>query len=389
MLNEQRNNPAVVELAFGRAFYAAGSTVYFSKLIDDDIGNIGKCYQVNDPTADDISDLVATDGGEIQIDGSQFIKRLHRFLSGILIFAENGVWYLSGPDSGFTATAYSLRRITTFGLFAVNSVVNVGSAVMYISDTAVHVIQINEQGVIQELDLSTTSIRSWFLANLRSPQVASVYSRERNEVWFLTGTPGHALVYDTRTQGFYPQRFSASSSQPVIWGIGNAPEFTVCSQSSSGLSTCTLSNPQFRDFGQSTEAFLLTWPESLGKFSHIKAISSCTVVLNRTEKNVVGYGEQGYVFDLPSSCLFTAMWDHDSSNAFKRHTTEMNVYRQYRRGFIPDSYPSPVNDGQAVVTSRFPVSGSGYAVQYRFRPAVDQDMQLLGYSVDYKMKGRQ
>ena len=392
---QQKTNPAVVELAFGRAFYAAGNTLYFSKLIEGDIGNIGQCYQVNDPTADDISDLVATDGGEIQVDGAQFIKRLHRFLSGLLIFAENGVWYLSGPDSGFTATAYTLRRITTFGLFAVDSVVNVGSSVMFISNSAIHVIQLNEQGVIQELDISTSSIRSWFLGNLRSQSVFSVYSRDRNEVWFIDGLgqEGTCLVYDTRTQGFYPQRFGLSVTQPIVWGVGNASEFTLCSQSLSSLSTCTLSNPQFRDFGQPTEAFLLTWPENLGKFSHVKAISSCTVVLKRTEKNVLQYDDTtappGYVFDLPSQCLFTALWDHDNSNAFKRHTTEMNVYRHYRRGFIPASLPSAVSDGQTVVTSRFPVSGSGYAVQYRFRTTGDNDMQLLGYSVDYKMKGRQ
>lgn len=381
---ENRTVPIVVEVAFGRAFYAEGSRVYFSRLIDDDLNSLGRCYQVNDPTSDKISDLLATDGGELTVDGAQGINRLHRFLSGILVFARNGVWYVSGPESGFTANAYSLQRVTTNGLEASMSVVNVGPSVMYVGRNAIHAISTNDQGNVQEADLSTGTIKKYF-DSFVSRDVYSVYARDRKEVWMCEPYSGRVLVFDTRTGGFYPQGFNWN----LFGGVGTSDEFVLNVQIADELKTTTLTSRTFLDMGTHYDAYMITWPENLGKFSHLKAIQGMTVVTNKTEENVTGYDLSGYLFDYPSSCLFTAMWDYDNTNAFKRHTTPLEVHRPYRRGFIPDTYPIPLNDGQTVITTKFPVSGSGAAVQFKFEAWPGKDMQLLGYSVDYKMKGRQ
>ena len=387
--DEYRAVPTVVEVAFGRAFYAEGSRVYFSRLIDDDLNSLGRCYQVNDPTSDNISDLLPTDGGEITVDGAQGINRLVRYLSGVLVFARNGVWYLSGPSSGFTATAYSLQKITTFGLYADNSVVSIGPSVLYMSDSAIHQISTNDQGNVQESDITTATIKTYY-STFVSTNVYSVYSLKRKEVWMTDPFSGKALVFDTRTGGMYPQKFEFAFS--VYGGVGTADSFLLNAQKDSLLHTTTPDSRTFKDFGQyAIPAYMVTWPETLGKFSHVKAISSCTVVMNKTEETITNFIEanQKYVFDYPGSCVFTAMWDHDNTNAFKRHTTPMDVYRVYRRGFIPTSYPTPLGDGQTIIASKFPVSGSGSAVQFKFEAEEGKDMQVLGYSVDFKMKGRQ
>lgn len=50
----------------GKIFYLAGDTVLFSQNVNEDANNINKCYQENDPTSEDLSDLLPTDGGSVK-----------------------------------------------------------------------------------------------------------------------------------------------------------------------------------------------------------------------------------------------------------------------------------------------------------------------------------
>ena len=85
----------------GRAFFAGlGTRVYFSRILPD-IRAIGDLYQVNDPTSEEFSDLLDTDGGWIDIPEAAGINKLHVFGSSLLVFARNGVWRISGVDDVF------------------------------------------------------------------------------------------------------------------------------------------------------------------------------------------------------------------------------------------------------------------------------------------------
>src|SRR5690606_21646018 len=56
------SRPPTVSFFSGRVWYACDSTVYFSQVLDDK-AKAGFCYQEADPTSEDISDLIASDGG--------------------------------------------------------------------------------------------------------------------------------------------------------------------------------------------------------------------------------------------------------------------------------------------------------------------------------------
>lgn len=383
---ETRNPPSCLTAAFGRVFYASGNRLYFSRLISDDINNSGRCYQVNDPTSDELPDLLATDGGELQVNGSDDIIALRPFRLGVLAFSSNGVWYLSGPEEGFSATAYTLNKISSNGLYAFNGIVDVGSGVMYAGPRALHLISLNESGVIQEDDITTGRVEKYY-KTIVSPNLYGTFDRINSQVWFIRKdfSDGRGFIFDLRYGAFYPQKIERISGSWVYAGAEVDGSAVFAHAQGSSLPSSTT----FRDYGVDTSAYLLTQPESLGKFALKKAVVTMTAVFNRTETRITGYTGGAYVYDLPSSCVFQAQWDYDSSDAYGRYTTPFNVYRVNRRGFIPQTFPWDLDDGQALVYSKFPVSGSGTMVQYKFTAESGKDMQMLGYTVDYKMKRTQ
>lgn len=137
----------------GRLFYACspgetggdnrsphiGTFVLFSQLVDNRV-DIGKCYQEADPTAEEISDLIDTDGGYIQLPDVINIKALIPFGSQLLVFADNGVWAIAGGDRGFTATEYQSLLLTNNGAISAESIVVTESAVFYWSRNGIYVI---------------------------------------------------------------------------------------------------------------------------------------------------------------------------------------------------------------------------------------------------------
>ena len=59
-----------------------------------------------------------------------------------------------------------------------------------------------------------------------------------------------------------------------------------------------------------------------------------------------------------------------------------------RRGFIPDAFPWAFDTGESVIKKRTNIRGRGDAVQFRFEAQAEKDLQMLGYSVNYSMRGK-
>ena len=94
----------------------------FSQLIDD-FYQLGECLQQNDPTSEQISDLLATDGGTIRVSGAVGIKVLYVIDASLYIFAENGVWRIEGIDGVFSPTGFAVKKITDVGIVDAGSFV--------------------------------------------------------------------------------------------------------------------------------------------------------------------------------------------------------------------------------------------------------------------------
>lgn len=400
-------NPNCCTSAFGRIFYAYDSTVLFSQVLLSG-KDVGRCYQNNDPTSEEIPDLLDTDGGVITLEESIRIKALKAFKSGVLVFTTNGVWYIYNPDGGFKATAFNVAKVSERGIESERSVVEAEGAVFYFSNNAIIRITASEFDVLQSEDVSSDRIRSYFLSNFAGKKAQGVYdSPKKQVVWWTPEKDPEGLIYDLEVNAYYPQKIQGPDSE-YSWRLGrpftinNAvfyPSWRQDPEDNEILYTPSQpKNLQFTDFLRNIDAFLISGYETLGKFSNKKRANTLKVFFKKTETEITGYADGKYTYDYPSSCLFQARWDFDNSNASNNwygdletgglYGREIQLYNPIQRGFMVDSYPYAFDTGESVVKSKIKVRGSGDAVQFVFKAEQGKDMKLLGYSVTYDMGAR-
>lgn len=221
---QDTTRPSTIVSHFGRVFYSGTaeqstqSTVYFSPVVGG-VGDLERCYQVNDPTSDQVSDLLDTDGGAILILNCGSILSLKEFASGILVLATNGVWFIhGGQNTGFVATSYIVDRVTTTGCIGRDTVVSAEGQVFYWSDEGINVISVDKQGGVIATPLTDTTIRTFYNT---IPSSSKAYAkgeyilREKKILWAynsISQTTSHkfqkdsVLELDLLLGAFFPQR---------------------------------------------------------------------------------------------------------------------------------------------------------------------------------------
>lgn len=139
--------PTAVAFYSGRVFYGHENTIYFSQILFEDLLNAGKCYQSADPTAEEINELIATDGGTILIPESSTIIGFTQAGNSLIIFSENGVWMLGGasPGDGFSSTGFSIGKVSSVGLKTNRSIVDVEGMPFWWNDQGIYTL-VPDQG---------------------------------------------------------------------------------------------------------------------------------------------------------------------------------------------------------------------------------------------------
>ena len=210
--------------------------ILFSKYLDN-ITEVDRCYQQNDPTSEEISDLLASDGGVISIPEAMNIQKLHVYGSSIFVFAENGVWQVSGVDNVFKATEYSISRVSQIGLTNPQAFVSVEGVPLWWSKHGIHTLGFDQvSGRAQEQNLSIGSIQTFFEAidGSARQECTAVYDQTNKRVhWFypsngetVANKKNKVLTLDVTLQSFYPWTVSDSATSPdYIMGAEYYPGF--------------------------------------------------------------------------------------------------------------------------------------------------------------------
>lgn len=440
----------------GRLFYAGmegdtdngddkspslASTIFFTQLSTNKDG-WGKCHTENDPTSEEFSDLLPTDGGTIVIPEASKILKLVSSGANLVIIADNGVWSLSGTDGIFTADSFALGKVTNIGAVNAASVVEAEGVVYYWSKAGVYVLTPDQvSGRLQAQNITETTIQTLYIAIPsvgRANAVGRYDSDSRKISWLYNDTASYdglnninnynkELVLDTVLGSFYTHSLGETATespyvagylptggfnvltQPinivagpdnVIVGVDNVAILTTVRSTGESRTkyitikptasvsfTFSLYNEEtFLDWktddtvGVDAPAHMVSGYELFGDTARDKNINYLTAHFKRTESGFVQVGDDLEAIN-PSSCMISSQWDFANSAASGKFGTSFQAYK-LPRNFTPTVASVTFDQGWDVVTTKNKVRGSGRAFSMRLDTEAGKDLHIYGWSIN-------
>ena len=437
--------PSSVAFFSGRAWWFARSGVYFSQIMTNK-EKAGQCFQEADPTAEDISELVASDGGYIPIPAADEIVRGIEIGNGIMAFARNGVWLISGTDRGFSATEYQVTKVSTIGTDSPLSIVVADSTIFWFSKTGIQQItQASGQfgpipGAYNSVNISQDTVDALFKEISPDARrfVKGVYDPSTNTISWAYKTDNFDPDYgynrflnlDIKLGAFYPWSLS-TGVYPFICGLFLTPELNLISNSEavtasgSAVTTSTgeavmasgtelsakanflyfvaavnqgssyrfvfgnFSNDNFVDWetfdgaGATYESFVESGFEILEDAFRKKQIVYLSVFFRQTEENFV-LVDGDYEADKPSSCYLLVKWDWTTNGSTGKWSQKRQVYRHKRVPFV-NPLDLTFSTGTRVVATKNKIRGTGRSLQFRLgTDERGKNFDLLGWQATFQ-----
>lgn len=227
--------PSISAFFAGRLFYAGinyvgfNSNIYFTQIIERP-EQYEQCYQVNDLTAEDLFDLLPSDGGVITIPEAGTIYKMFTVPGGLAVFAANGVWFVTGSTGvGFTAVDYAVLKIADISTISSTSFVNVLGWPCWWNSEGIYIM--SGQGNLPQIQSLTYNKFKTFYEGipLSSKRYArGFYNKTDAQIRWVYRSTGIArltevyefdrvLNFNFHTQAFYP--WTISDSPVKINGI--------------------------------------------------------------------------------------------------------------------------------------------------------------------------
>lgn len=160
--------PRAVAFYAGRVFYGGAHTagfnniVYFTQVIEND-RQYGRCYQEADPTAEEIRDLLPTDGGKVLIPEIEEIIHMQQIGMELYVFCSNGIWRIAGSEGlGFRANDYSVMKVSGTPALSAFSFTDVEGVPMWWNRTGIYTMAPGEGGQVEVQSLVEQTIQSFY-----------------------------------------------------------------------------------------------------------------------------------------------------------------------------------------------------------------------------------
>lgn len=356
--------------------------IYFSQIITSPT-QFGYCYQQNDPTSQQNFDLLPDDGGVIVIQGSGAIYKLFPVQNGLLVFAANGIWFITGSQGiGFAATDYTVTKISGIQSIGYHSYVNVLGWPVFWNEEGIYQVQpSNQGGGLQVNNLCLGTILTFYND---IPLQSKKFARgDYNPITFViqwlyrsTNESGinnryvfdSALNLNTYKAPFYPYTLNAInpyvSSIVYVSGPGgsNSPDPTF------KYLTTYLTSTQFLTFSEENDfTAWLDWNAISGQ-NYISTFTTGAKLHGQAQRQ---FGvEYIYVFsnnDENAAYSLQSLWDFSSSG---------NSGKWSGPQVVNNNIPNFNN-----VYRRLRLRGHGLAVQLKFTSVTGQPFNFIGWSL--------
>jgi hypothetical protein len=413
--------------------------VLFSQVLDD-IGNVEKCYQRNDPTSETFSDLLDSDGGVIQIPDAGEIVALIPIGRALFVLGANGVWQIIGGDTGFTAASYSVEKISSVGCLFQKSAVTVENLIFYWSVSGIYALQVDASAmsaVVQ--NISDQTIKEFYqdIPTINKLYVDGKYNESEKIIHWLynkdaiddTGEgrfkKNAVLALNLRLgRSFYTYTFSNTVSPivtslavtketvqndlqfdvvvgsddvdsgsddvvtdiPVIGGSIKQFKYLTLTPVSTTYSTTfsdTLGSRfadwyKYNNVGNEVDAYVLTGYNMGGVGpARQKTVSHISMFMKRTE---TGFDGEAQPINA-GSVLMQTKWDFTDNSNPGKWSDLYEVYRQPRVFYAEPN--AAFDDGYPLVISKNKIRGRGKALQIKFQSSPGKDMSIVGWSINF------
>lgn len=438
----------------GRIFYAGfpgaaedtntktpdtASFVLFTQLIKSG-SEFGKCYQEGDPTSRENSDLLATDGGYVQVEDAFNIHTLITTSQGLMVVAANGVWQITGGSGySFSADNFLVKRLTDKGSLGPSSVVYVDDTIIYWSEEGIFQVSPNNFGDLVATNISKQTIQTLYdeIDYEKKEMAQGRYDPYEGKVRWLYGDnflqEGNVieLVLDTSLGAFYKNNYKNHGNHSVVlpvlvppYNVGEFEENVTVDgeivtvgedddlenvtisypvrdtgirgmrylvvenvgEDQYNITFATVSNPSFLDWqnvdgvGADAYAFILTGYFSGGDTLRKKQVMKMVTYFRRSETGFEEDTNGDWVPVNTSSCLISSQWDWTDNVVAGRWSSAFQAYR-IKRPYFPESFDDEFDNGEPVVVSQSKLRGRGRVVSLKIETEQEKDLQLLGWAM--------
>lgn len=151
------------------------------------ISLLGDCFQRQDPTVEDLNDLLDSDGGVIRIPEVGVVYDMIPVGPSLIVVSNTGTWEISGGLEGFKATNYTVNKVSSIGSISPESIVEIEGGAAYMAEDEIVAIIADGNGTLTSESLTDTTIKTLYE---EIPGVSKVYARgyydqyEQKIYWF-------------------------------------------------------------------------------------------------------------------------------------------------------------------------------------------------------------
>jgi hypothetical protein len=397
----------------GRAWYAGinGSSsstdfpyvswtenIYFSQIAVNN-NDFGKCFQINDPTSEDRFDLLPSDGGVIRIQGCGSIFKLYPMQNGVIVFAANGIWFITGSTGiGFTANDYSVSKLAAIRSISHSSIVNVNGYPMFWNEEGIYYVTPSQQGtstVSPDMSLSAENLTVSNILTLYKtiPLQSKIYVRGDYDPinyivqWIYRDTTESSIIdryefnrvlnYNVATKAFYTWTFSEFDTNKIC-GINYISSPGGSAAPPPIFKYTVTQNDVNLGFAEQKEGVYSDWATSVPVIYDSFFVTGYAIPSQAITKFQVTYlniyNQLRPDINLDVAYDFQGVWDFSlSGNSGKRTTTTEFVN-------LSNAINPVLAENYHVVRRRHKIRGQGYALQYKISSVDNLPFFILGWS---------